>query len=708
LTTEQLQAARAEKWRQKANPLLTIEDAETWIESTGVSLFLPRKAQLQAPAPSFVEAVNGETNPTPPPAAIQNAFELATRLIAAEKSTPLNLLGGVSEQPDFLVSPEALPYVFAMRGDRDWKRGPRDKSSPLVVDSWNVLKREGVLTTSELQELLGREVTEAAVLRSLSELWTAFRVLPVYSAGEATAWELFESRHQKTMQTGGGMAQATALSALVSLYLDSAIAATTEEIEAFLSPLAPRSRIAEVVRGLAATRQLLTIQLGTQSLLHIAGGLPEFPEIEAPAETPAEAGPQPEARPRERRPFAPRTPSDRGPRRERPAFGERPAARDERKATSPGWKRPGSERPRRERTPRPERPGSGQSESRPRRATGDAGFKKPFRPRTGEQSSGTAERKDWKPRPQQGEFRPRREGAGQGGFKKPYRSAGNPPARENFPRREGEQPREFRPRRTEGGAGSGRPFRSRATGDARPAGKFPPRDRDSQRPPRKEWKPRREGSAGEERREFRPRKTGESTERREFKPRRAEGGAGFSKPYRSRAGGDERPAGKFPARDRGPQRPTRKEWKPRPEGEAGGERREFRPRKTGESTERREFKPRSSAGGGFRPRREGSGSTGRPKPAGEKRFGEKRSFENREGREGFDRKKSPQREGREAGAKRPAKSFSKLGGRAVKSFGSRKGGGRKPAFGAKRPSRPGGKPSFGKRPNNRKGKKSGE
>ena len=115
--------------------------------------------------------------------------------------------------------------------------------------------------------------------------------------------------HQKPMQMGGGMAQATALSALISLYLDSSIAATTEEIETFLSPLAPRSRIGEVVRGLAATRQLLTISLGTQSLLHIAGGLPEFPVIEAPAETPAsETQPEPALPgPRERRPFVPRS-----------------------------------------------------------------------------------------------------------------------------------------------------------------------------------------------------------------------------------------------------------------------------------------------------------------------------------------------------------------------------------------------------------------
>ena len=124
MTTEQLQAARAEKWRQKANPLLTIEEAEAWIDSTGISLFLPRKNQLQIPAPSFVEAVLGETSATPAPHAIQNAFEMAIRLFSDQKATPLNLLGNASEQPDFLASREALPYVFALRGDREIARRP--------------------------------------------------------------------------------------------------------------------------------------------------------------------------------------------------------------------------------------------------------------------------------------------------------------------------------------------------------------------------------------------------------------------------------------------------------------------------------------------------------------------------------------------------------------------------------------------------------
>ena len=701
MTTEQLQAARAEKWRQKTNPLLTIEDAEAWIESTGVSLFLPRKTQLQSPAPSFVEAVLGETNVTPPPVAIQNAFDLATRLFAAEKATPLNLLGAVSEQPDFLISPEALPYVFALRGDRDWKRGPREKSSPLVVESWKMLKREGALTVPELQAQLGREVTEGAVLRSLSELWTALRVLPVYTAGEATTWELFESRNQKVMQIGGGMAQATALSALISLYLDSVIAATSDEIETFLSPLAPRSRIREVAHGLTATRQLLTITLGTQSLLHIAGGIPEFPEVEAPAEIQAQGEPQPDAAPpmRERRPFVPRdkraAPPQRfdrarkpfvpregedRPRRERPAFGDRPAARGPRKPSS-GFARPGADGPRKEWKPRRE------GEFRPPRKDDKGGFDKPYRSRTSERSGDQPSGE----RPPRREFKPRDE-------KRPFEK------KEWKPRREGAQESrgEFKPRSAAGRGGFSKPYRSRTsdqrtgdqrTGDQRPYKKFPPRAGSADRPPRKEWKPRTEQG---DRKDFRPRKTGDFPARREFKPRPS-GDRGF-KPRR-----DDGERKEFRPRKTGDS-PARREFKPRPSGDRGfkprredGERKEFRPRRTDESPERREFKPRPPAGRGFKPRREGSGPGDKRKP-----FGAKRSFESREG---FDRKKPPQREGRAEGgdAERPKKSFSKPGFKSGKKFGPPKSGGRKPASGAKRPTRLG-----GKRPNNRKGKKPGK
>ncbi|HVW78032.1 MAG TPA: hypothetical protein VHB45_10505 [Alloacidobacterium sp.] len=666
MTTEQLQAVRAEKWRQKANPLLTIEEAEAWIDSTGISLFLPRKNQLQIPAPSFVEAVLGETSATPAPDAIQNAFEMATRLFSDQKATPLNLLGNVSEQPDFLASREALPYVFALRGDRDWKRGPREKSSPLVIESWKLLKREGALTVSELQNLLGREVTEAAVLRALCELWGAMRVLPIYSEGEDTAWEVFESRDQKAMQAGGGMGQGTALSALISLYLDAVVAATSDEIETFLSPLAPRSRIREVVHGLTTTRQLLTIPQGTQTLVHIAGGLPEFPEIEPTPEQAAEAAPQMEA-PRARRTFTRPGSEDRG---------QRPAAEG-------GWTRPAADRSRREWTPRSDQSGRPpRKEWKPRR---EGEERREFRPRREEGES--TERRSFKPRTP-GEFRPRRE---EGGFKKPFRRREEGESRgAGFSRGEGSgfKPRSqggFRPRE-EGSESAKKPFGSR-TVDRRSGGRFFQREGGDTRPPRKEWKPRREEGESTERRSFKP---GAGKPRAGgFRPRREDSGPGGKKPFNRT--GDRRFGSKFSPREGGDARPTRKEWKPRREGE---ERREG-----GKSTERRSFKPRTP--GEFRPRREG-GFSGKS--------------ESGRGRSGFDHKKPPQRASRPAGegSDRPKKSFSRSGPKpGGRSFGgSKKSNGGKSSFGSKRPGfgarRPGSKPSSGKRPNYRKGKKSGE
>jgi 23S rRNA pseudouridine2605 synthase len=229
LTSEQLLATRATLWRQKAEPLLTLDDAHSWLLQSGLCLFLPRKSQIPAPAPSFVEACLGETNPTPPRVSIETAKNLLARLIEANSALPLNLLGTASDHPDFLVSIEALPFVYALRGDRDWKHAPgtagANRVSPLVTHIWKLLERRGVLTAGEIQEELGRELTEAAVLRALHELWAALRVVPLYqSDGQQTLWEPLQSRHQKAINSGVGMSQVTALSVLASVYLQSVVA----------------------------------------------------------------------------------------------------------------------------------------------------------------------------------------------------------------------------------------------------------------------------------------------------------------------------------------------------------------------------------------------------------------------------------------------------------------------------------------------------
>ena len=286
MTADQLKAARAAHWRQNQNPILTLEDAQSWFEQHPLSLFLPRQVQLPAPAPSFVEACRGEASATPPHAAIEQARELLVRLIASGKVVALNLFGSLGEQPDFLAQAEILPFVISLRGERDWKQAPEKsgghKVSPLVLELWKVLEREGPLTTVGAREKLGRELTEAAVLRALNELWQSLRVIPVLQAADQPAqWELLQTHHRAGLTTGSTTSQVTAISLLVSMYLQSVYAATSEEIELFLSPLVSRSRVREAVRGLSATRQIHSLSMEAQTYYFLEGGLPEFaPEAE--------------------------------------------------------------------------------------------------------------------------------------------------------------------------------------------------------------------------------------------------------------------------------------------------------------------------------------------------------------------------------------------------------------------------------------------
>ena len=56
----------------------------------------------------------------------------------------LNLLGQPGEQPDFVVAAWVLPYVYALRGDRDWRRSPQltgsRQVSQLAVQAYKLLE----------------------------------------------------------------------------------------------------------------------------------------------------------------------------------------------------------------------------------------------------------------------------------------------------------------------------------------------------------------------------------------------------------------------------------------------------------------------------------------------------------------------------------------------------------------------------------------
>lgn len=294
-TADQLATARLAQWHQNAEPIQTLNMLRDWLNTAGLVFFTPRAAQLPAPAPSFVEAVLGVPNAAPTLTDTDQTRSLLTRLILDGGAIPLNLLGSPtgSETPDFLVSPLAFPYLFTLRGDKAWKQPPAtsgaNKVSPLALNAYTLLgdhaKDHAIgISSYDLTTQLGKEVTETAVLRALTELWQHLRVLPVPQLdGGATLWELTSARFTKQIKAGANAGQPTALSALISLYLGQAIVASEEDIETFLSPISPRSRIRDVVHALISARQLETIAVEGRTVLHVAGELPTFLAAEAVA-----------------------------------------------------------------------------------------------------------------------------------------------------------------------------------------------------------------------------------------------------------------------------------------------------------------------------------------------------------------------------------------------------------------------------------------
>jgi hypothetical protein len=264
------------------------------MEETGLCLFLPRRQFSSSIAPSFVEAVGGQRNATPEAKLIATAEDLLVRLERDDVAVRLNLLGQPGEQPDFVVASWVLPYVYALRGDRDWRRNPQltgsRQVSPLAVQAYKLLET-GDATIPQLKHALGREVSESAVLRAITELWQQLRIIPVIAApGQAAKWQLLKLRFQKAIAEGASTSQVTAISVLASIYLQAVIAASMEEVELFLAPLTARSKIREVLRGLVATRQVHSLQLGHAPHFYVAGTLPEFatpPTMYASAAMPA-------------------------------------------------------------------------------------------------------------------------------------------------------------------------------------------------------------------------------------------------------------------------------------------------------------------------------------------------------------------------------------------------------------------------------------
>jgi 23S rRNA pseudouridine2605 synthase len=282
LNAEQLNSARLARWSQNGEARLTLEAASEWIDEIGFCPYVPMGLTGTAPAPSFVEAVVGRPAQTPSTGERARALELLARVVENSSIVPLKLGASLGEQPDFVCSPEVLRFVYALRGDRNFKTGPltvgNEKVTPLALHCWQAIEQQGPLGVTALQPILGRDITEAAIARALQELWSAMYVFPILRAGgEPAQWELMVRRFPKPVAAGASTGHAEAQSAMISLYLQAAVAAREEEILSFLSPLAPQSKLREVIRGLGSMRQLDILDIGGRAHVALQGGL--LPEM---------------------------------------------------------------------------------------------------------------------------------------------------------------------------------------------------------------------------------------------------------------------------------------------------------------------------------------------------------------------------------------------------------------------------------------------
>ena len=277
----QIEAARSAAWHQAGDAaILTLEAARTWLTNYGLVPFAPLGASLGAPMPSLVEATLGTAKATVTLADTEIACTLVARLAGEGSALPLNLLGGPSDLPDFVVSAGAFPFIFTLRGDKGWKRPPETsgavKVTPLGLRGYGVLAEKGGMTIADIVPEIGHEVTESAIARALSELWQLLRVVPVLQQGKGeTLWELTTTRFLKAVKAGSNAGQPSALSALASLYLTQVYVATEEEVAAFLSPLTARSRVRDVLHGLVAGKQLAEGVVNGKTVVYMPDGLPD-------------------------------------------------------------------------------------------------------------------------------------------------------------------------------------------------------------------------------------------------------------------------------------------------------------------------------------------------------------------------------------------------------------------------------------------------
>lgn len=276
MTEQELTEQRAAHWRTGGNAMQTIEDARAFIDGVGFCVMYPERSLPVMP--SFIGAFAGSSAGLPDakhafsdPRAEQ-ATELLVRLLREKSAFEMNLPNDAT----LISSASLFPFFYALIGDRTPKSLPKIKAQGAAVSElgsrvFAALQEHGPLSKSPLQRQVAREPSLTALERALEELWSILKITRVdYNAHDGALWDVLYRWAPQAVKEGIQISQPEAISALLSKYLESVVAADQEEIEQFFSQLTSRSKIREAVNALLQARELSFVTVGTRTLIRMS------------------------------------------------------------------------------------------------------------------------------------------------------------------------------------------------------------------------------------------------------------------------------------------------------------------------------------------------------------------------------------------------------------------------------------------------------
>lgn len=275
MTDQELTDLRREKWRLNGNPVRTLDDARSFIESVGFALTYPARSPLLVP--TFIGAWFGSDERLPQHRAFldpqaREGTELMVRLLRDRSAYEINL---GDENNGLLLSAAVFPYFYALVGERNPRHAPRPSPrspySELACDTYAIIHRKGPISKSKLQDELGKGISIPALDKSLAELWSKLRITRVdYHEREGASWDVLQRWAPDAVADGVNTSVPSALSAVLSKYLDCVIAADETELESFFGPFVARSKLREAVHALLDAREFSFVTVGNKSLIQIA------------------------------------------------------------------------------------------------------------------------------------------------------------------------------------------------------------------------------------------------------------------------------------------------------------------------------------------------------------------------------------------------------------------------------------------------------